>query len=231
VSTTTQPHHRSKRLPLSGATAKHRLGHLEQGALILAATVATYVVWLSVGLPGLPFQIPGLPRIEQEAPFAVHVDEATPPRTRPSPLKRKPARKTLGSITPVGRNRTRTRPRSSGPTGHGSLPPATEPRSNPPTAAPQETPTASPHDRQPTPTEVRNDTPPPPPPPPITDPTLPDVPPLPPPLPDIPLPQIPPLPALPPEAPELPRVPEPSQPVQTPTLPSLPVQDPGLLGG
>jgi hypothetical protein len=225
---TAQHHHRSERLSLSGATAKQHLGHLEQGALILAATVATYAVWLAVGLPGLPFQIPGLPRIEQEAPFAVHVDEATPPRTRPSPLKRRPARKTLGSITPVGRNRTRTRPRSSGPTGHGSPPPATEPRSNPPTAAPQETPTASPHDRQPTPTEVRNDTPAPP----ITTPTNPDVPPLlPPPLPDVQLPPIPPLPTLVPEAPELPRLPEPSQPIRTPTLPSLPVEDPGLLGG
>ena len=206
------------RLSLSGATARQRLGHLEQGALILAATVATYAVWLAVGLPALPFQVPGLQRLEQEAPIAVNVDDATPPRARATSLAKSHSKATKSSITPTGtHDRARTRPRSSSPTHQGSPPQTTGPHGNPPTAAPRQTPTSSPRDPQPTPTEVRNETPAPP----ITPPTLPNVPPLPPPLADVPLPQLPPVPVA-PVAPALPQLPEPSPPVQTPTVPALP---------
>jgi hypothetical protein len=213
----TIPHHRrSERLSLSGATAKQRLGHLEQGALILAAIVAIYAVWLGIGLPALPFQLPGPPRVTHEAPFAVHVDDATPPRARATPARTvKLPQATERSITAAGR---RNRPHAGGTTKQGLPPQTTDPQSQPPIAAPRETPTSAPQDRPPAPAEIRNETPSPP----ITAPTLPDVPPLlPAPLPDVPLPQLPPPPTLAPEAPALPPLPEPSQPVQTPTLPAV----------
>jgi len=52
--------------------------HLERGALTIGATAALFAVWFGIGLPGVPFAVPGLASGTNEAPSTTELYARAP---------------------------------------------------------------------------------------------------------------------------------------------------------